>query len=92
MKTITFSVDAIGDPEPITVQTVCHQIVIFEDALASTTNYKVRKPSKTDAPVTKAAGTSTLFTAPPGSFFLPGQILGYVETPTGSMTMAQIEE
>ncbi len=91
-QTYTFTVDNLGSPEAITAQSVCYRVTIYEDAQAGTTDYKVRRPSAASAAVTRPAGAKTVFEAPAGKFFQPGDVIGYAETVTGAVTFAQEEE
>ncbi len=90
-RTSTFSVDNVGNPEPVTAQGPCRKIIVREQGAAGTTDYFVRQPTNTSAQVRKVAGESTLFEAAPGNLFQTGQIVGYVETVTGSVTFSQEE-
>ena len=90
-KTFTFTVDNVGSPEPVTVQTPCRRVIIREQGAAATTDYFVRQPTSTSAQVRKVGGESTLFEATPGNLFQTGQVIGYVETVTGSVTFSQEE-
>ncbi len=91
-KTFQFTVDNVGNPEPVTAQSVCKRIYIREQGAAGTTDYFVRQPGMTDPQERKTAGEWTMFEAAPGNFFRPGDIVGYVETVTGSVTFSQREE
>ncbi len=91
-KTFTFTVDNVGNPEPVTVQTPCRRVYIREQGAAGTTDYFVRQPSATDPQERKAAGETTMFEAATDNLFQTGQIIAYVETVTGSVTFSQREE
>jgi len=92
MKTKSFTVDAVGNPEPITVVTTCQQVEIYEDAQAGTTDYKVRAPSLSDVDVQRPAGAKTLLRPSHGGrFFFAGETIGYVSTVAGVVTFAQEE-
>ncbi len=90
-KTFTFTVDNVGNPEPVTVQEPYRQVVIRENASPPTTDYFVRQPLATSPQVRKFQGETTGFDAGPGNVFLPGQIVAYVETVTGSVIFSQEE-
>ncbi len=90
MKTSTFTVDNLGDPEPIVAQSYAHEIEIYENAQAGNTDYDVFAPDKAAVPVRRPAGAKTLLKSPAG--FHPGQIAGYVGAATaGTYTFAQEE-
>jgi hypothetical protein len=86
----TFITDSVGQPEPVTVVTPCNRVTIFENGNASQ-DYRVRLKSATNTPITHTMGSATIFISR-GGLFKPGEIVGYTETITGSITMAQIEE
>lgn len=86
--TSTFTVDNIGNPEPVTAPVFCRRVTIREQGAAGTTDYLVRRPGMTAAPYRKVAGESYTFTADPGSGYETGSVIGYVETVTGSITMS----
>ncbi len=90
-KTFTFTVDNVGNPEPVTVQTPCRQVIIRENASPPTTDYFVRQPMATSSQVRKFQGETTGFEAGPDNLFLPGQIIAYVETVAGSVSFSQEE-
>jgi hypothetical protein len=88
-RTKTFTVDAAGNPEPITVQSYCMKVVIYEDAQAGTTDYILHVPAMASSGVTKPAGSKAEISR--GERYVPGDIVGYVETVSGSVTFAQEE-
>lgn len=102
MQTKTFTVNSIGDPEPIITASACSLVTIREDPSVSgwpTVGYKVRAPLATDSPVSKEMGEDTIFTFEGGLQFksktgkwAKGVIIGYVETNSGSTTFSQVEE
>lgn len=89
-QTKTFTVDAAGDPEPIIVQSYCMKVVIYENNQAGTTDYILHAPLMTSTGVTKPAGSKAEVSR--GYRYEPGQIAGYVETVSGSVTFAQEEQ
>jgi hypothetical protein len=91
-KTNTFTVDNVGNPEAVTADIACSKITVREQGAAGTTDYNVRAPSMTDAVYRKVAGESTVFQAPPGVLFQPGDAVGYLETLSGSVTFSKICE
>jgi hypothetical protein len=86
--TKTFTVDAIGDDEPVTSESNCQRITIFENAQAGAADYTVRRHSRTATAVTIPAGAKFVFEGP----FLKGVVVGYVAAASGSFTMAQVED
>ncbi len=90
-KTFTFTVDNVGNPEPVTAQGPCRKIIVREQGAAGTTDYFVRQPTSTSPQVRKVAGESTLFDAGQGNLFQTGQIVGYLETVSGTVTFSQEE-
>jgi hypothetical protein len=91
-KSHSFTVDAVGDDEPVIAQSPCFRITIFEDAQAGTANYTVRKPDPGSTAITIPAGAKHVFERLHGSAFSKGQIVGYVAAASGSFTMAQVED
>jgi hypothetical protein len=94
MKTFGFVTDALGNDEPIIVQSPCTRVVIYEDGQLGTADYKVRVPKSTDYAVTRPAGSKTEITAPEHvapSPFQPGEIIGYVAAASGTLQMVQEE-
>ena len=93
MKTRQFTVNNVGDPEPVVVQTVCSQVTVGEDEEVvgyPTQDFKVRKPEKTDD--TRYLGAGKTYTFRRHTHWNPGDIAGYVETVGGSTTFFQDEE
>jgi hypothetical protein len=91
-KTLLITVNDVGDPEQVIAQTVCREIVIGEDRSVvgyPTTDYKVRMAESTSDPVQVQAGVLYAFTNP--RYFQPGEVVGYVETVTGSTSFFQDE-
>jgi hypothetical protein len=86
--THSFTVDAIGDDEPVTAQSNCQKITVFENEQAGTANYTVRRHSRNAPAVTIPAGAKFVFEGP----FLKGQTAGFVAAASGSFTMAQVED
>ena len=94
MFTSQFTVNATGDPEPVTAFTDCRSISIFQDtADATQLAYKVRAPFLTSQTVQRHAGTQHFFTRADGQAgFRKGDIVGYVETVSSSATFHQVEQ
>lgn len=90
----TFTVNAVGDPEPVTALTVCSEIRVQEDASVAgwpTVDFKVYAPSKNDSPLQAGAGSFWIFKKPRGSYFQPGELAGYLATVSGSTNFNQWE-
>ena len=88
-----FTVNAVGDPEPITCKTDCKKIIIGEDPSVSgwpTVAYKIRAPHAASAAHQRPAGTRTEFVS--ATHYKTGDIVGYVETVSGSTSFFQWEE
>lgn len=93
--TDTFSVNNLADPEPITVATECRHVIIGEDPSVTnwpTTDYQIKGASSNNF-VQCAAGTKFEFHStvnePP---FRAGQVIGYVQTVSGSTTFMKVEQ
>lgn len=94
-RTAEFVTDAVGDPEPVTAQTVCSRIEIGEQLQAGTADFFVygnEAGSPSASPAKYAAGKKAAFIAPQGKFFQPNQVVGYVAAASGSLTMSQEEQ
>lgn len=94
MITKVISVNDIGDAEPVTAQTVCQRIKIREkpgDPAWPTTDFTIYKPDKTNDGEPMLAGEWYEFPRPPGIFWNPGEIAGYVATASGTVDFIQDE-
>lgn len=94
-KTFNLTVNAAGDPESIVAQSVCTTIELGENpSVASypTTQFIIRQPLPTSDAVYVDIGRQYVFRAAPRKFFLPGDVVGYAELPSGSTTMYQLEQ
>jgi hypothetical protein len=96
IKTSTFTVNDIGDPEPVIVSIDCKQVMIGEDPSVSgwpTTDYQVKGIEASSDWIQCAAGTKFIFqstvNAPP---FSANQVVGYVQTISGSTTFLKAEQ
>ena len=92
MTTYSFVVSNSG-PVAVVSQGTPSEILIMENDQAGTTDYTVQAPTLSNAAVTRPAGSQTRFT-PQGlgiKYFYAGQIVGYVQTIAGSITMVQME-
>jgi hypothetical protein len=90
LHTFTLVVDNAGDPEPFTVPVACSLITLRE--IAATTDYDVRAPEKTSAAFRKLAGEALIASKDGINKLQVGQILGYLETVSGSVTFQGICE
>lgn len=92
-KTYTFSVDNVGNAEPIIAQSNCQKILLCENARAATTDFNVYAPRRTDPAIRYAAGEICTFESPFNfnNFYKSGQTVGYIETITGTVTFRQLE-
>lgn len=80
---------------PVAALTVCRRIRVQEDPSVSgwpTVDYLVYVPATTDGPMRLTAGVPHLFEKPPGRFFSPGEVAGYLASITGSTSFAQYED
>ena len=94
-KIINITVNDVGDPEAITVQTVCRKITIGENPSVAgwpTTDLKVYRPDFSGNPRQIPGGLSYPFEKPLGQYYNPGDVAGYVATDSGSTTVFQDEE
>ena len=94
----TYSIGTVDDDPAVavTAQTVCRKITVGEsEAVADwpTVDWIVMAPLSTDAAIRKTRGTKHVFEMPPGQWFRPGDIPGYIKTPTSTgSTFVQVEE
>lgn len=101
-KTLIFPVTSAA-PQPIVAQTICKEVEVGEDQSVPgfpTVDYVIRMPTAVDDPLTLLKGQRFLFT-PTGSplgkntlhygYYVPGDIIGYIETVSGSSDFAQDE-
>lgn len=80
-KTSQFTVDDIGNPEPVVITIRCTRIVIAPADGSS--NYLYRAPSLASTPVPKNSGVPLEIKALFLHSFAPGEIVCYVETASG---------
>jgi hypothetical protein len=83
-RTKTFTVDNAGNPEPIIVQSYCMKVIV-----KGPTDYLLRVPSMTSQSVPKDPNEESVLTR--GLRYEPGDIAGYVETVSGSVSFSQVE-
>lgn len=92
-KTATATFDNVGNGEPVTAPVSCRRITLRQDAsVASPVSYVVHAPSSTDPGFHKYPAESTVFEALPGSFIQAGDIVGYIDTTSGTATFELICE
>ena len=95
MKTSQFTVNNVGNPEPVICTLGCRTITIGEDPGVAgwpTTDFKVKGSAPGSVAIQRPAGTSYQFQRISGqAAFSPGETVGYVETVTGSTTFFQAE-
>jgi len=95
-KTSTFTVNAVGDPEPVIATIPCKQISVVEDQSVTdwpTLDYRVKGTEVGSVMVQKPAGTVfTFLCAANEPYFQIGQIVGYIETVSGSTTFQKVEQ
>ena len=90
-ETVSFTVDAAGNPEAVVVPTSCKSIEVREQG-DPTTDYFVRAPTITSPQHRRFAGSATIFRARGKRTFQPGEIVGYLETVAGSVTFSGITD
>lgn len=80
-------------PTEIVAQTQCNRIAVGEDPSVSgwpTSNFLVMKPAPTDDPREIPMGVSYIFERTGGAY-LPGTVVGYIQTVSGTTTFFQDE-
>lgn len=88
----TFTVDAVGNDEPVTVQTDCRRVVVYENNQAGSADYTVRAPFSTSPAVTRPAGSKTEFSRESGQGgFRAGETIAFVAMVSGSVTFVREE-
>lgn len=95
-KTRTFAANDAGDPEPVTVQTVCSVVTVGEDPSVGATwadfDFLVYRPAITDTPRQRPGGSTHQFKKSPGQFWEPGDICGYVAQVSGGGATSFFQE
>lgn len=105
MKTIRiykFTVNGVGDREPITVAQECRRVTVREDPTVAswpTTDYNISDVASGGTYTHLKLGLSKVVAENlSGGIFRSGEIVGYIETsdadgtPSGSTTFERIEE
>jgi hypothetical protein len=95
--TFLFTVDAIGSPEPIVIQSnVVRRVTLREDNQDATTMlpYIIHVPDAASPAVRYAAGsTCVIRSSYPAQYpFFNGAIVGYIETTSSSAVFSQAED
>ena len=91
VRTVTpFTVDALTTPEAITASGYCHTIRVKEQG-GPTVIFDKRAPYATSPISRYDIGEEVVFQSKHGGF-QPGQIVGFLETTSGSATFNQEEE
>lgn len=88
----TYSIDNSG-PYAVTAQTYCRRIAVQENYDSDnppTANLQQFNPDQS-GPILVVLGSPAIFSACGDSRFYPGQIVGYINTVSGSITVAQAE-
>ena len=92
MTTTTFTVDAIGDPEPITVSVTCRYVKIrVQGGLGNTafTIYSADDSTGARSGSQYPAGGEVVFTRRHGqAAFRNDEVVGYVEITSGTATFS----
>lgn len=91
-KTLTFTADAAGNPEPVTVQSYCNVVRVRQNDLdLATIAFNMYSPTIADTPIQFSPIGIVEFRAAKGSVFRPNDIPGYIATASGSVVFAQEE-
>jgi len=95
MKTSTFTVNNVGDPEQVAATIACREISIAEDPSVTgypINDYKVYGTAKGSTAIRVPIGSSFVFKREYGqASYLSGEIVGYVETVQGATTFQKVE-
>lgn len=90
-ETFQFAVDDVGNAEAVVVPISCKSVEVKEFG-DPTTDYFVRAPALANTQHRRFAGSATIFRATGGRAFQPGEIVGYLETVSGSVTFSGITD
>jgi len=89
---MAFTVDAIGNPEPITVEKDCREVKIREQGGAGNTVftiYDVGDPTGVGESVVYPAGAERVFKRGQGyADFRDGEVIGYIAVASGTATFS----
>lgn len=91
----TYAIDS-GGPYNVIANSFCNRIEVrenFNSVTPPTADLKQYRPAGSLTPVNIPLGTSAIFTPYTGQNdgFKPGQVVGQIQTVSGSITVAQIE-
>lgn len=89
--TYKFTADAVGNPEPITVQSVSKRVRVQQNDLSGTLVDFTVYDSIGGVGVSYPGGSPLLFTCPSG-FYHVGDILGYIAVSSGSVEFKQTHD
>lgn len=96
MKTSTFTVNNLSSPEAVVCTVACRSITIGEDPSVTgwpTSDYNIYGKDAGSTAIRRPSGTQFTFERTSRqSAFAPSEIVGYVETVTGSTTFLKSEQ
>lgn len=94
--TYLITVDSLGSPEPVTIQSnVVRRVTLRQNDQDAVTLYPflIRVPDATSPAMRYVAGATAVIEANPGRwFFRAGDTIGYIETTTGTAVFTQAED
>ena len=90
-ETFQFPVDDVGNAEAVVAPISCRSVEIKEFG-DPTTDYFVRAPALANAQHRRFAGSATVFRKSGNREFQPSEIVGYIETVSGSVTFSGITD
>jgi len=88
----TFTVDAIGDPEPITASINCSRIIIREQGGVGNSAFTVYSSGDSDGDQSGAnypGGAQVTFERPGQALYSRNEVVGYIAMTTGSATFSK---
>ena len=85
-----FTVDAIGQPEAVVIQTPCNTVRLVECGGSATQNLKLRRPLSSSVAIDYGVGGLIVIRNGRG-LFQSGDVVGYLETDAGSISVCQTE-
>lgn len=98
MHSSTFTTDAVGSPEPITVPGLLgvtggfRKITIREQNSQGTVGFNIYAPYEISVAVQYQPGEYCVFERREGAMFQPGEVIGYIAAASGSLTMSMLAE
>lgn len=87
-----FTVDAVGQPEMIIVQSVCQRVTVRQKDQSDPTLLKFKVRRCPGGSYVQYQGGDVPLPLEKLSWFQPGEIAGCIETNSGSAVFSQIEE